>query len=97
MAAMKASEALRQALREVANPVCRRCRGTGVTGRDLMKDLCRCVPDRVPQAHETTESPAVNPEKPSDEEMPHPWGFLTRRAEEIQATTQFGTAPLKWR
>jgi hypothetical protein len=83
---MRITDAVQLALREFADPACRRCRGRGYTG-DLRPDaVCRCVVARVP---------ADNAE-PVDDGLPHPWHAITRRAQQIHAAALLELTPDTW-
>ena len=83
---MKIDAALRLALREFADPNCRRCRGRGYRGELGPESACSCVAARVPKD-----------ERPADDELPHPWGAVTRRAQEIHAAATVDSAlPDAW-
>lgn len=87
---MKAADAMLMALREFAEPSCRRCRGRGATGDDLVATLCACVRRHVPVGAETSI------EDPGDETVPHPWGVITRRAQQIHAAVMLEAVPDTW-
>jgi hypothetical protein len=87
---MKVSDAMLVALREFADPSCRRCRGRGATGDDLVATLCRCVRRRVALEEETPIG------ERGDETMPHPWGVITRRAQHIHAAVMLHAVPDTW-
>ncbi len=76
------------AVRELANPACRRCRGRGHSGDDLVAGLCRCVSKQF-----RAEAPAC---ASSDHEMPHPWPLITRRAQTIHAAAMLQCLPDDW-
>lgn len=76
------------ALRELADPACRRCRGSGHRGDDLVAGLCRCVSRQFP-----AEAAA---ETSGDDEMPHPWPLITRRAQTIHAAAMLQCLPDDW-
>jgi hypothetical protein len=76
------------ALRELADPSCRRCHGRGHRGSDLVVGLCRCVSSRFPA--ESAEG------RVSDDDMPHPWPLITRRAQTIHATAMLQFLPDDW-
>ena len=78
------------ALREYAAPSCRRCRGRGATGDDIVATLCACVRQRVPPEEETASGAG------GDEAMPHPWGAITRRAQRIHAAAMLEAVPDNW-
>lgn len=82
---MKIESALRLALREFADPACRRCRGRGYRG-DLRPDsACSCVAARVPK------------DEDASDDLPHPWGAITRRAQQIHAaSTVDSSLPDAW-
>jgi hypothetical protein len=86
---MKVSDAMLLALREFADPRCRRCRGRGARGDDLVATLCACVRRRVP-VDETTSI------EDRDQAVPHPWGIITRRAQEIHASVMLQAVPDTW-
>ncbi len=83
---MKVSDAMVIALREFADPACRRCRGRGAKGDDVVAGLCRCVKERVP------DDAGAAP----DESLPHPWGAITRRAQHIHAAVLLQAVPDDW-
>ncbi len=87
---MKVTEAMRLALRERADPACRRCRGRGATGEDLVATLCACVLRRLPA------DPHAGAQGEDDETLPHPWGIITRRAQEIHASALLEALPDNW-
>ena len=76
------------ALRELADPSCRRCRGRGHRGNDPVAGLCRCVAKQFP------DEPQAGP--PSDDDMPHPWPLITRRAQTIHAAAMLQFLPDDW-
>ncbi len=90
---MKATEAMRLALREFADPACRRCRGAGAKGDDLVEGLCRCVRARAP----ATDPPAAG-DAAGDAAggLPHPWAAITRRAQSIHAAVLLQGVPDDW-
>lgn len=71
---MRIADAIGLAVREFADPACRRCGGRGF--RDVLREdtLCPCVARRAPAGG-----------RPADDALPHPWGSITRRAQEIHA------------
>jgi hypothetical protein len=83
-----ASDAMLLALRELADPACRRCRGRGHRGDDLVAGLCRCVSKQFP-----AEAPACSA---ADDDMPHPWPLITRRAQTIHAAAMMQFLPDDW-
>jgi len=85
---IRASDAMLLALRELADPACRRCRGRGYRGDDLVAGLCRCVSTQFPA------EPAADASR--DEEMPHPWALITRRAQAIHAAAMLQFLPDDW-
>jgi hypothetical protein len=87
---MKISDAMLLALRGFAGPSCRRCRGRGATGDDLVATLCACVRRRVPLEDETS-----NRDR-GEETLPHPWRVITRRAHEIHAAVMLQPVPDTW-
>jgi hypothetical protein len=87
---MKASAATLLALREFADPSCRRCRGRGATGDDLVTTLCGCVRRRVPADEQAATG------DPVDDALPHPWGVITRRAQQIHAALLLQALPDTW-
>jgi hypothetical protein len=89
MAMITASDAMQLALREYADPGCRRCRGRGHRGDDLVGGLCRCVERRTPAAKTP---PATGGEEP----LPHPWGVITKRAQSIHAAALLQCVPDDW-
>jgi len=86
---INAADAMQLALREFADPACRRCRGSGHRGDDLVAGLCRCVEKRTP-ADESPPSPA------DGEPLPHPWGIITKRAQSIHAAALLQCVPDDW-
>lgn len=76
------------ALRELAEPACRGCRGRGYRGDDLVAGLCRCVSKQFP--------PEPAGQGSSDGEMPHPWPLITRRAQTIHAAAMMQFLPDDW-
>jgi hypothetical protein len=76
------------ALRELADPACRRCHGRGYRGDDLVAGLCRCVSAQFP--------PEASPVDPGSDGMPHPWGEITRRAQTIHAAAMLQLLPDDW-
>jgi hypothetical protein len=84
---MKIEDAVRLALRGLADPRCGRCGGAGFRGELLAESVCRCVRNRVPQDVATGWDP---------EEMPHPWRAITRRAQEIHAAASVDHVPDVW-
>lgn len=85
---MRIENAIRLALREAADPACRRCGGAGYR-RDLRPEsVCRCVRERIP--HEQTAAPD------DESAMPHPWPAITRRAQEIHAAAIVDRVPDTW-
>jgi len=87
---MKVADAMLLALREFATPSCRRCRGRGATGDDLVATLCDCVRRRVPLDEETLSGDR------GDEPVPHPWGVIARRAQHIHAAAMLQAVPDTW-
>ena len=87
---MKASDATLLALHEFADPACRRCRGRGATGDDLVATLCGCVRRRVPADRQP------ETDDPVDDALPHPWGAITRRAQQIHAALLLQSLPDAW-
>jgi len=84
---MNATTATLLALREFAAPSCRRCRGRGATGDDLVATLCACVRRR----------PSPDDESPEgDGGLPPPWGAITRRAQQIHAAALLQAIPDTW-
>jgi hypothetical protein len=88
---MKVSDAMLLALREFADPACRRCRGRGATGDDLVATLCACVRRRVP-----LDEKASIEGRGEATTVPHPWGIITRRAQEIHASVMLQAVPDTW-
>lgn len=82
-----ASDAMLLALRELADPACRRCRGRGHRGDDLVAGLCRCVSSKFP---------AEAAGDASEDDMPHPWPSITRRAQAIHAAAMLQCLPDDW-
>jgi len=82
---MRMIDAVRLALAGFADPRCRRCGGRGYSGLLTADALCRCVPPRVPEK-------PVTP----DDELPHPWPAITRRAQEIHAAAVLENVPDNW-
>ena len=81
---MRITDAVQLALREFADPACRRCRGRGYVG-DLRPDaVCRCVVARVPPRDA----------EPADDDPPHPWPAITRRAQQIHAAALLELTPV---
>ncbi len=87
---MNVSDAMLRALREFADPSCRRCRGRGATGDDLVATVCACVRRRVPREEETSIDDR------GEGAIPHPWGVLTRRAQQIHAALMLEAVPDTW-
>ena len=87
---MKVDDAMLLALRELADPSCRRCQGRGATGDDLVASLCVCVRRRVPLEEETSIGDR------GEETVPHPWGVITRRAQHIHAAVMLQPVPDTW-
>ncbi len=84
---MKIEAAIRLALREFADPACRRCRGRGYRGELAPDSACACVAARAPK-----DDDAADPT-----ELPHPWGAVTRRAQQIHAASTVDSAlPDAW-
>lgn len=84
---MKIEDAVRLALRGFADPLCRRCGGAGFRRELRAESVCRCVRGRVPPDAATG----------SDAEaLPHPWGAITRRAQEIHAAAAVDHVPDVW-
>ncbi|OGO53124.1 MAG: hypothetical protein A2148_11485 [Chloroflexi bacterium RBG_16_68_14] len=92
---MKGSEALRLAVRELADPACRRCRGAGVTGADLIGDLCPCVRRRA-ALDDAGDEAQQGGAGAADEETSRAWEAIIRRARRIQAAALLGAAPEQW-
>jgi hypothetical protein len=88
--AMKATEAIRLALRELADPACRRCRGRGTTGDDPVATLCACIRRRIPAGEAGTAGGE------GGDALPHPWDTITRRAQEIHASALLENVPDTW-
>jgi len=86
---MKAADATRLALRAYADPGCRRCRGRGATGDDVVATLCGCVGRNIPADTEPADGDA-------GDALPHPWGVITRRAQEIHASALLEAVPDTW-
>ncbi len=76
------------ALREFADPACRRCHGRGHRGDDLVAGLCRCVSKQFPPAEAAADA--------GSDEMPHPWPLITRRAQTIHAAALLQCVPDDW-
>jgi hypothetical protein len=87
---MKVSDAMLMALREFAEPSCRRCRGRGATGDDLVATLCACVGRRIDPENQTLCAERC------DETLPRPWGVITRRAQQIHAAAMLQAVPDNW-
>ena len=83
-----ASDAMQLALREFADPACRRCRGRGHRGEDPVAGLCRCVEQRTPGGEA--------PQDAGEEPLPHPWGVITKRAQSIHAAALLQCVPDDW-
>ena len=84
---MKIEDAVRLALRGFADPLCRLCGGAGFRRELRAESVCRCVRRRVPPDAATG----------SDEEaLQHPWGAITRRAQEIHAAASVDHVPDVW-
>jgi hypothetical protein len=84
---MKIEDAVRLALREFADPHCGRCGGAGFRRELRPESVCRCVRGRVPPDAEAA---------PEAEALPHPWGAITRRAQEIHAAASVDHVPDVW-
>ncbi|MBI5288625.1 MAG: hypothetical protein HY873_06600 [Chloroflexi bacterium] len=87
---MKAADAMLLALREYAAPSCRRCHGRGATGEDIVATLCACVRRRVSVEDVTPGG------DDGEEAVPHPWGAITRRAQQIHAAAMLQAVPDTW-
>lgn len=78
---IRTGDAMYLALREFADPACRRCRGQGYRKELSESSACACVKQRAPIM-------------PGD--MPHPWRAVIRRAQEMMAAENLGQTPDTW-
>ncbi len=92
---MRADNAVCLALREIADPACRRCGGAGATGRDVVKTLCRCVRERA-ASHAQAAAPLSGADEAALADLPYPWGIVTRRAQRIHAAALLDMVPDNW-
>lgn len=79
---------MRLALREFADPACRRCHGAGFRGELQPDAICRCVAARAPRDEEASED--------DEGDLRHPWSAVVRRAQEIHAAAIVGREPDDW-
>jgi hypothetical protein len=83
---MRIADAFQQAVTEFADPACHRCHGRGYAGALREDTLCACVGPRVPR----------DPAGGADDALPHPWGAITRRAQQLHAAHLLECTPDNW-
>ncbi len=81
---MRRADALRLALREFADPSCRRCAGQGYRNELAPEHLCRCVRRGVAAVLDEEGADAID------------WERIARRAQQIHAADVLERVPDTW-
>ena len=85
---MRVEQTMRLALREFADPACRRCHGAGFRGELLPDAICRCVAARTPRDDDSFAD--------EEDDLPHAWRAVVHRAQEIHAASIVAREPDDW-
>ena len=81
---MRRADALRLALREFADPACRRCAGRGYRKEPATEHPCQCVRRDTPAAVEQERAKEFD------------WERIARRAQQIHAADVLERVPDTW-
>lgn len=81
---MRRADALRLALREFADPACRRCAGQGFRSELAPEHLCGCVKRGMATVVDEEGAESVD------------WGRIARRAQQIHAADVLECVPDTW-